>query len=364
MMVRLAAKSPDRIARPGEGVAMEIKEYIREFTLKDIVKVRNPRVVAFGGGTGLSTILRGLKKYTSRLTAVVTVGDDGGSSGMLREDLGILPPGDIRNCILALSDDENVMQSLFNYRFNKGGLKGHSFGNLFLAAMDGISADFYDAVKRTSDVLQISGRVLPVTLDDMTLIGELKNGRRFEGESDLPKAAINFKSPIARVSLKTPALALPETLEAILEADIIILGPGSLYTSIIPHLLVDGIEEAIMNSRARKFYVGNIMTQPGETIGYSQNDHVRAIETHQRFYDAAHPIFQYIIANQSDFEQEIIMRYQQMGSRPVTLGEKVPEYTYITDEFAVQENGKVRHDADYLAQKIFKLYTELGRIAY
>ena len=343
---------------------MEIKEYIREFTLKDIIKVRNPRVVAFGGGTGLSTILRGLKKYTSRLTAVVTVGDDGGSSGMLREDLGILPPGDIRNCILALADDENVMQSLFNYRFDKGGLKGHSFGNLFLAAMDGISVDFYDAVKRTSDVLQISGRVLPVTLDDMILVGELENGRRFEGESELPKAAINYKSPISKVSLKEPAVALPETVEAILEADIIIFGPGSLYTSVIPHLLVDGVEDAILKSRARKYYIGNIMTQPGETIGYSQNDHIRAIEKHQRFYDAAHPIFNFIIANQSDFDKEIIMRYQQMGSRPVTLGESIPEYHYIIDEFAVQEGGKVRHDADYLAQKIFKLYTELGRIAY
>ncbi len=349
---------------PVKGDMMEIKEYIREFTLKDIIKVRNPRVVAFGGGTGLSTILRGLKKYTSRLTAVVTVGDDGGSSGVLREDLGILPPGDIRNCILALADDENVMQSLFNYRFDKGGLKGHSFGNLFLAAMDGISADFYDAVKRTSDVLQISGRVLPVTLDDMTLVGELENGRRFEGESELPKAAINYKSPIARVSLKNPAEALPETVEAILEADIIILGPGSLYTSVIPHLLVDGIEEAMMKSRARKYFVGNIMTQPGETIGYSQTDHIRAIEKHQRFYDAAHPLFSYVIANQSDFDKNIIKRYQQMGSRPVTMGNKLDGYTYIVDEFAVQEGGKVRHDADYLAQKIFKLYTELGRIAY
>ena len=203
---------------------MEIKEYIREFTLKDVVRVRNPRVVAFGGGTGLSVILRGLKKYTNRLTAVVTVGDDGGSSGMLREDLGILPPGDIRNCILALADDENVMQALFNYRFEKGGLKGHSFGNLFLAAMAGITSDFYDAVKRTSDVLQITGRVFPVTLQNMILIGELQNGHIIEGESNIPKAAREQHSPVARITLKDvdQVEALPETLDAIKEADEVI----------------------------------------------------------------------------------------------------------------------------------------------
>ncbi len=248
---------------------MEIKEYIREFTLKDLVHVRNPKVVAFGGGTGLSVILRGLKKYTNRLTAVVTVGDDGGSSGILREDYGILPPGDIRSCILALADDENVMQSLFNYRFTQGGLEGHNFGNLFLAAMDAISSDFFDAVRRTSDVLQITGKVLPVTLDTMVLMGKLTDGQVVEGESHIPKAAKESGASIERMFLKNPAVALPETLDAIKEADIIIVGPGSLYTSVIPHLLVDGIEEAIEESRAKKFYVGNIMTQPGETTGYT-----------------------------------------------------------------------------------------------
>ena len=173
-----------------------------------------------------------------------------------------------------------------------------------------------------------------------------------------------FPVMFSKVVYGYTAEALPEPVEAILEADIIILGPGSLYTSVIPHLLVDGIEEAMMKSRARKYFVGNIMTQPGETIGYSQTDHIRAIEKHQRFYDAAHPLFSYVIANQSDFDKNIIKRYQQMGSRPVTMGNKLDGYTYIVDEFAVQEGGKVRHDADYLAQKIFKLYTELGRIAY
>lgn len=336
---------------------MEIKEYIREFTLKDVVKVRNPRVVAFGGGTGLSVILRGLKRYTNRVTAIVTMADDGGSSGMLREDLGMLPPGDIRNCILALADDENVMQALFNYRFEKGGLKGHNFGNLFLAAMSGISSDFYDAVLRTSDVLQITGRVLPVTLDNMILVGQLKNGTIIEGESQIPKAAINQKSRIEKIHLKDgKAQALPETLEAIKEADIIIMGPGSLYTSLIPHLLVGGIEKAILDSHAKKFYIGNIMTQPGETIGYTQRDHLQAIEKHQHLLDPEHPLFDDVIMNQSDFGSQVITRYQHIGSKPVAIGEKIPYYHYICDDFAIQDYGKVRHDADLLTKRIFKIY--------
>ena len=181
---------------------MEMKEYIREFTLKDIVKVRNLKVVAIGGGTGLSAILRGLKKYTNRLTAIVTVGDDGGGSGELREDLGILPPGDIRNCILALADDEHVMQELFNYRFPEGRMQNQSFGNIFLAAMSGISHDFFDAIRRTSDVLQIKGQVLPVTLQEMNLMASLKNGTIVEGESAIPKEALKQKSPVRQIFLK------------------------------------------------------------------------------------------------------------------------------------------------------------------
>ncbi|MGN0193943.1 MAG: uridine diphosphate-N-acetylglucosamine-binding protein YvcK [Pseudoramibacter sp.] len=334
---------------------MEIKEYIREFTIKDIVRVRNPRVVAFGGGTGLSVILRGLKKYTDRLTAVVTVGDDGGSSGKLREDLGILPPGDIRNCILALADDENVMQALFSYRFDKGRLKGHNFGNLFLAAMTGISSDFYDAIRRTSDVLQITGTVLPVTLDDMTLVGTLADGEVVEGESKIPVAAREAGTHIKRISLKTPAKALPETLDAIKAADIIIMGPGSLYTSVIPHLLVDGIEETIKTSGAKKFYVGNIMMQPGETIGYTQADHIRALEAHQKIKNKG-PLFDYAVVNDGALSKDMLKRYASIGSKPVQIGEELYPYHYIKDHFVIQKNKRVRHDADLLAKRIFEVY--------
>ena len=336
---------------------MEMKEYIREFTLTDVVSVRNPKVVALGGGTGLSVILRGLKKYTRRLTAVVTVGDDGGSSGMLREDLGILPPGDIRNCILALADDENVMQSLFNYRFEGGGLEGHNFGNLFLAAMNGISHDFYDAVRRTSDVLQIKGRVLPVTLDNMVLMAELDNGERVEGESKIPTFAIQEDSAIRHIYLKKPGLRpLEETLEAIKEADIIIIGPGSIYTSVIPNLLVEGIEEAIEDNRGKKFYIGNIMTQPGESTGMTEADHIRAIEAHQK--RRGKRLFHYAVLNNGVLPENVADNYKKYGAESVPLGDLDPRYAYILDNFIIVEEGRVRHDADLLARRIFETYVK------
>lgn len=334
---------------------MEMKEYIREFTLKDIVTVRNPKVVALGGGTGLSSILRGLKKYTSRLTAVVTVADDGGSSGMLRQDLGMLPPGDIRNCILALADDENVMQQLFNYRFTDGGLNGHNFGNLFLAAMNGISHDFYDAIRRTSDVLQIKGKVLPVTLDDMKLVGELECGDRIEGESNIPRCAYRQHCHISRVWLSPEGIRpLEETIEAIKAADIIIVGPGSLYTSVIPNLLVNGIEQAILDNRGRKFYVGNIMTQPGETDGYTHADHIRAIEKHLRYKKRR--LFDYVVLNDGDLPQGVMETYEKYNARKVEMGEHLERYQYLTGDFTMIEQNRIRHDADLLARCIFEAY--------
>ncbi|PKM60597.1 MAG: YvcK family protein [Firmicutes bacterium HGW-Firmicutes-4] len=336
---------------------MDMKEYIREFTLKDIVKVRNPKVVAIGGGTGLSVILRGLKKYTDNLTAIVTVGDDGGGSGKLREELGILPPGDIRSCILALADDENVMQELFNYRFPGGPMAGQSFGNLFLAAMNGISHDFYDAVRRTSDVLQIKGEVLPVTLSQMVLMATLKNGDVVEGESSIPRAALEKQSPITQIFLKQDDIRpLPETIEAIKNADMIVLGPGSLYTSVIPNLLVKDVARAIFDSRARRFYICNIMTQPGETDGYTQEDHIRAIENH--LDQAEGRIFDYVVANIGNLPKSIEEKYKKCEASVVEITSPIEHYEYVLDDYVVMENGFVRHDADLLARRIFETYVK------
>ena len=236
------------------------------------------KVVVIGGGTGLSTMLRGLKQYTSHITAIVTVGDDGGGSGKLREDLGMLPPGDIRNCILALADTEPLMEDLLQYRFTEGSLKGQCFGNLFLAAMAGISENFEDAVQKMSSVLAVKGKVLPVTLDDMKLIAELENGEIIEGESKIPSEVIFRNTRIKKIAIKPiDAKPLEEAIKAINNADVIIMGPGSLYTSIIPNLLVKGIPEAICKSPAKKVYISNVMTQPGETDGFKVSNHLKVL---------------------------------------------------------------------------------------
>ena len=234
--------------------------------MHDEVKVYVPgrkelKIVAIGGGHGLSTMLRGLKRYTKDITAIVTVADDGGGSGMLREDLGILPPGDIRNCILALANTEPTMEQLLDYRFTEGSLAGQSFGNLFLAAMDGISGSFDEAVHRMGEVLAITGRVLPVTNQSVHLEAEFVNGSRVLGESKIFYAKKRNDCRIRQVRLVPEhPKPLPESIEAIAQADLILLGPGSLYTSIIPNLLVDGVAEAIAKSRALKILVMNIMT--------------------------------------------------------------------------------------------------------
>ena len=228
---------------------------------------KGAKIVAIGGGTGLSMLLKGIKKYTNNITAIVTVGDDGGSSGRLREEMGILPPGDIRNCIAALADDEDLVTKLFQYRFKKGeGLGGHSFGNLFLTAMCAITGNMVKAVRESANVLNIRGVVLPTTLDDMKLAAEFDDGTFVKGESNIPEVHKRIKRLYTEPA---DCRALPEALEAISNADLIILGPGSLYTSVIPNLLVAGIADAIEQSHAKKIYVCNIMTQPGETDGYS-----------------------------------------------------------------------------------------------
>jgi uncharacterized cofD-like protein len=241
------------------------------------------RIVAIGGGTGLSTLLHGLKRYAqepreAEITAVVTVTDDGGSSGRLRREFDVLPPGDIRNCMVALSEDEGLLSKLFQYRFSEGrGLKGHSFGNLFLTALTNLTGDFAQAVKVSSEVLASLGRIYPSTEANVVLEAELENGRIITGETKISKSL----SRIQRIHLRPRVCKpLPETLEAIENADLITFGPGSLFTSLVPNVLVQGIPEAIRRSRALRAYFVNLMWQPGETIGFRASDHVDAIQRH------------------------------------------------------------------------------------
>lgn len=322
---------------------------IEELVDEERVHVGGPKVVVIGGGTGLSTMLRGLKLYTRNITAIVTVGDDGGGSGKLRADLGMLPPGDIRNCILALADTEPIMEDLLQYRFNEGSLKGQSFGNLFLAAMAGISENFEDAVQKMSSVLAVTGKVLPVTLDDMKLIAELENGNIVEGESIIPDEVVNQKTKIKKLKIN-PEKARPliDALFAIKDADAIIMGPGSLYTSIIPNLLVEDIVDAIEKSDAIKIYISNVMTQPGETDDFSVSDHIKTLIK----YSGKNNI-DYVIANNGTIPEEIKERYLNKGSKLVEL-----DYDNIKDlnvevietDLIKIAKGYVKHDSDHLAQ--------------
>ncbi|MFR8251872.1 MAG: gluconeogenesis factor YvcK family protein, partial [Anaerovoracaceae bacterium] len=239
-----------------------------------------PRIVVIGGGTGLSVLLRGLKKNSGlHISAIVTVADDGGGSGMLRKDLGMLPPGDVRNCILALADEEDIMEQLLQYRFGNGRLKGQNMGNLFIAALTDIYGDFELAVEKLHDILRIKGKVVPVTSEDVTLCARLKNGKIIRGESKIPKAVSKMESPIEEVFLEPSGVQpLNSAVEAIMNADMIVLGPGSLYSSIIPNLLVGGISDAIRSAGGMKVIVCNVMTQAGETDDYTVVDYVDAIE--------------------------------------------------------------------------------------
>ncbi len=238
---------------------------------------RGPRVVAVGGGNGLAALLRGLKAHTSNLTAVVTMADDGGSSGRLRRDMGMPPPGDLRNCLVALADDESVMSQLFQYRFPDGGLQGHSFGNLFMAALAEVTGDFERAVAESTHVLKVRGRVLPSTMDDVVLHAQLEGGRQVSGESTITAA-----ERLPRRVWLTPEepRPVPQAVAALLRADLVVLGPGSLYTSVIPNLLIPEVRRALKETRAWVVYVCNVMTQPGETDGYTAADHLEALYRH------------------------------------------------------------------------------------
>lgn len=311
------------------------------------------KVVVIGGGTGLSTMLRGLKQYTSHITAIVTVGDDGGGSGKLREDLGMLPPGDIRNCILALADTEPLMEDLLQYRFTEGSLKGQCFGNLFLAAMAGISENFEDAVQKMSSVLAVKGKVLPVTLDDMKLVAELENGEIIEGESKIPSEVIVRNTIIKKIAIKPiDAKPLEEAIKAINNADVIIMGPGSLYTSIIPNLLVKGIPEAICKSPAKKVYISNVMTQPGETDGFKVSNHLKVLMD----YGVAENI-DYVIANNGIIPPDIKEKYAKENAELVVLDyENISNLNVNVIEADLIKITKryVKHNAEKLAELIMK----------
>ncbi|MCH7977670.1 MAG: uridine diphosphate-N-acetylglucosamine-binding protein YvcK [Acidobacteria bacterium] len=349
------------------------------------------KIVAMGGGTGLSALLHGLKKYVrdewndewnderdnerdnatpfpetplrpeparlSDLTAVVTVSDDGGSSGRLRREFQVLPPGDIRNCMVALSEDEGLLSRLFQFRFPSGkGLKGHSFGNLFLTALTGITGDFQDAVKVTSEVLAIRGRILPSTVSNVTLEAVMQNGRIVRGETLISRS----RARIARIRL-VPARChpLPQTLEAIDEADAITVGPGSLFTSLIPNLLVQGVAERMARAPAARIFICNLMSQPGETIGYSAADHIRAIYDH-----CGLPVFDYALLNTNPASPGLRRRYLSQRSKPVEvdaaelekLGVRLVTGNLLSEERTGASTAqKVRHHSDRLAKKVLEI---------
>lgn len=314
-----------------------------------------PNIAVIGGGTGISTLLRGLKQFTSNISAIITVADDGGGSGMLRRDLGMLPPGDIRNCILALADTEPQMEKLLQYRFQDGDLKGQSFGNLFLAAMTGISESFEAGVRNMSEVLAVTGRVLPVTSENINLIAELEDGVIIKGESKIGEHNTFHPGRIKRVYLdKNNVKPLESALSAIDEASVIVLGPGSLYTSIIPNLLVDHVVERIVKSDAIKIYVANIMTQPGETEGYTVSDHINAIYQHA----GCDGFIDYCIVNTGRVPDEIYRRYLNDGASMVRLdANKVKKMGIKTVERdLIQINkGYVRHDPVKLARAVIEV---------
>lgn len=332
-------------------------------TSKPKLLSRGFRVVALGGGTGLSTLLRGLKEYVVRrsdehpnserpisdLTAIVTVTDDGGSSGRLRRENRVLPPGDIRNCMVALSKDEALLGRLFQYRFHAGrGLAGHNFGNLFLAALTHVTGDFAEAVRFSSKVLAIRGRIFPSTLSNVHLVAKLANGRTVRGETRITAS----RSPIEELSLSPRRVPpFPAVIEAIQEADLILLGPGSLYTSILPNLLIPEIAGAIAKSAAPRVYIANLMTQPGETSKYSLADHLRAIRRH-----TPRSVVDWVVANRRPVSPDVARRYRREGAEQVAID--LPElqelgYRAILDNL-IEEHSVIRHNPGRLAHLLLE----------
>ena len=326
---------------------------------------RSVRVVALGGGTGLSMVLRGLKEYVasskkeqvgrpiSDLAAIVTVTDDGGSSGRLRREYRVLPPGDIRNCMVALSKDEHLLGKLFQYRFPAGrGLAGHSFGNLFLTALTNVTGDFPEAVRVSARVLAIRGRIFPSTAQNVTLEAELEDGKTVHGETNISRS----RKSIREVRLVPRRVRpLPEVLEAIASADLILVGPGSLYTSIIPNLLIQKVAQAIKRSRATCVYIANLMTQPGETQHYSVADHVRAIYEH-----TGKDLFDFVVINRSRVPSSLLRRYRAQSAEPVDPSfDKLDrmKLRYVTGDL-LNHRGVVRHDQRRLARLLLDQFVK------
>lgn len=319
------------------------------------------RVVALGGGTGLSALLRGLKQHVVRrsdqhasrqrpivdLTAIVTVTDDGGSSGRLRRENRILPPGDIRNCMVALSKDEALLGRLFQYRFQAGrGLRGHNFGNLFLAALTHVTGDFAEAVRVSSKVLAIRGRIFPSTISNVHLVATLANGKRVSGETKISRSTVSIKKIDLAPRRVRP---LPPAIEAIHHADLILMGPGSLYTSVIPNLLIPEIAQAIARSKAPRVYVANLMTQPGETAHYSLSEHIRAIQAH-----VGKNVIDCVVANRMAVSPEVARRYRAEGAEPVLVDvDKISKLKVklVLDDL-LEEHGVLRHNSARLARRL------------
>src|ERR1019366_7204679 len=323
------------------------------------------RVAAIGGGTGLSMLLHGLKDYVARrrqeahrhpisdLAAIVTVTDDGGSSGRLRREYRVLPPGDIRNCLVALSQDEALLGRLFQYRFHAGrGLRGHSFGNLFLTALSHVTGDFAEAVRVSGKVLAIRGRIFPTTVENVSLEAVMTNGKIIKGETRIAKSG----KKIRRLRLHPRHVRpLPEVLEALAQANLILIGPGSLYTSILPNLLVSGVAEAIESSSATKVYIANLMTQPGETDGYSLADHVRTIYSHTR-----DKLFDWVVASNQPVSLEVARRYSSGGAEPVRvdIAELQRMGLRCLLDNLLEEHGVVRHNSARLAHLLIEEFVE------
>src|SRR6195256_5439819 len=313
-------------------------EVIHAFRLKS----RGPRIVAIGGGTGLSSLLRGLKTYTSNLSAIVTVADDGGSSGRLRDEYRILPPGDFRQCLIALADAEPLMKQLFDHRFKEGSLDGHSFGNLFIMAMADVTGNFEHALRESAKVLAVKGTIVPSTLQDVTLVASI-NGHTVEGESKIPMQ----NAPITRVFLKPDGAQVnPEAAQAILNAELIVIGPGSLYTSILPNLLVEGMVEAIKASPALKVYICNLASHEGETEGYDVDDYLRVIREH-----VGSNIFDFVLVNSNNShmptggQSQVIFRPEDSSMHP--------EVRFIGAD-VVNIRVPSHHDPDKLARSIMR----------